>query len=47
MTEPPRDWDRELANIDRAIAKQQPAAGPVQTGPRPPPPPRRSAVLSP
>ena len=25
MTEPPRDWDRELANIDRAMAKQQPA----------------------
>ena len=33
MTEQPRDWDREMANIDRAIAKQQPAATPpVQTG---------------
>jgi hypothetical protein len=26
MTEPPRDWDRELADIDKAMAKQQPAA---------------------
>ncbi|HZN99551.1 MAG TPA: hypothetical protein VFB61_17645 [Gemmatimonadales bacterium] len=37
MTEQPRDWDKELADIDRAIAKQ-PAGGPVtasgQTGPR-------------
>jgi hypothetical protein len=23
MTEQPRDWDKEMANIDRAIAKQQ------------------------
>jgi hypothetical protein len=31
MTEQPRDWDRELANIDRAIAKQPevPAGTPV------------------
>jgi hypothetical protein len=46
MTEPPRDWDRELANIDRAIAKQQPAAGPVQTGPRPTAPQRRFVALT-
>ena len=33
MTEQPRDWDKELANIDRAIAKQPaaPAAAPVAT----------------
>jgi hypothetical protein len=31
MTEPPRDWDKELADIDRVIAKQPtpPAAGPA------------------
>jgi hypothetical protein len=29
MTEQPRDWDKELADIDRTIAKQQPAGGPV------------------
>jgi hypothetical protein len=28
MTEPPRDWDRELADIDKAMAKQQPAVTP-------------------
>lgn len=32
MTEPPRDWDKELANIDRAMAKQQP---PVTAGATP------------
>jgi hypothetical protein len=32
MTEQPRDWDKELADIDRAIAKQQPAGGPVPAG---------------
>jgi hypothetical protein len=38
MTEQPRDWDREMANIDRAIAKQQPpATGPVTPGATPPP----------
>jgi hypothetical protein len=37
MTEQPRDWNREMAEIDRAIAKQQPAtAAPVQTGSQPP-----------
>lgn len=36
MTEQPRDWDKELANIDRAIAKQQPATGgTVAPGTRP------------
>ena len=38
MTEQPRDWDKELADIDRAIAKQPPAGGTVtaggQAGPR-------------
>jgi hypothetical protein len=31
MTEQPRDWDKELANIDRAIARQpgNPAAAPA------------------
>jgi hypothetical protein len=44
MTEQPRDWDREMADIDRAIAKQQPATGgPVQPG-RPPVPPQRRFV---
>lgn len=42
MTEQPRDWDKELANIDRAIAKQGGAPGspPVPTGA----PPRRRFV---
>jgi hypothetical protein len=31
MTEQPRDWDKELADIDRAIAKQQGGA-PVPAG---------------
>ena len=38
MTEQPRDWDKELANIDRAIAKQpSPGGAPVAVatpGPR-------------
>jgi Na+-translocating ferredoxin:NAD+ oxidoreductase RnfD subunit len=47
MTEQPRDWDRELANIDKAIAKQQPAAsGPAQTGSTPPPVHRRFVALT-
>jgi hypothetical protein len=47
MTEQPRDWDRELANIDRAISKQQPAAtGPVQSGGLPPTPQRRFVALT-
>jgi hypothetical protein len=45
-----RDWDRELANIDKAIAKQgtaPPGAAPAAAGaPRPPagPAPRRRSV---
>lgn len=47
MTEQPRDWDRELANIDKAIAKQQPAGtGPVQTGSPPPTGQRRFVALT-
>src|SRR3954469_21424104 len=30
MTEQPKDWDKELANIDRAMAKQ--SATPASTG---------------
>jgi hypothetical protein len=47
MTEQPRDWDREMANIDHAIAKQQPATGgPVQPGSSPVPPKRRFIALT-
>lgn len=36
MTEQPRDWDKELADIDRAIAKQPtPASPPTGPGGRP------------
>lgn len=31
MTEQPRDWDKELADIDRAIAKQPAATAPAAT----------------
>ena len=42
MTEPPRDWDKELADIDKAIAKQGgPGSPPVAAGP---PPPRRRFI---
>jgi hypothetical protein len=40
MTEQPRDWDKELADVDRAIARQQgnppavPASGTAATTPR-------------
>jgi hypothetical protein len=36
MTEQPRDWDKEMADIDRAIAKQPAPAqpGPMTTGRR-------------
>jgi hypothetical protein len=51
MSDQPRDWDRELANIDKAIAKQGPgpAGSPPSVGavPRTPPvvpPPRRRSV---
>ena len=47
MSDQPRDWDRELANIDKAIAKQQPAGtGPVQTGSPSPTAPRRFVALT-
>ena len=36
MSEQPRNWDRELADIDKAIAKQ--GSVPAQTGSAPPPP---------
>jgi hypothetical protein len=46
MTEQPRDWDKELADIDRAAAKQQaaPAGTPLRGGP--PPPQRRFVALA-
>lgn len=43
MTEPPRNWDKELADVDRAIAKQQPASTPASGG-RPLPPAQRRFV---
>lgn len=46
MTEEPRNWDREMAEIDKAIAKQ-PAGGTPATPPRagqPVPPPQRRFV---
>jgi hypothetical protein len=33
MTEPPRDWDKELAAIDRAMARHQPQAEPPPAKP--------------
>jgi hypothetical protein len=45
MTEQPRDWDKELANIDRAIAKQSgPGPSPAAAVPVPTPAPRRRFV---
>jgi hypothetical protein len=35
MTEQPRDWDKELADIDRVIAKQPAAPAPPASGPAP------------
>jgi hypothetical protein len=47
MTEQPRDWDRELASVDRAIAKQQPAGtAPVPGGGPPLPAGRRFVALT-
>lgn len=46
MTEQPRDWDRELADVDRAIAKQQPAASTPATGGPHPPARRRFVALT-
>jgi hypothetical protein len=36
MTDPPRNWDKELADIDRVIEKQGPAAPPGQPPALPP-----------
>jgi hypothetical protein len=45
MTEQPRNWDKELADVDRAIAKQQgPPAVPPAAGT--PPPGRRFVALA-
>lgn len=51
MTQPPRDWDREMAKIDRAMADQPPAAPAgrpvaIRTAGAPPPaaPPARVTV---
>jgi hypothetical protein len=47
MTEQPGDWDRKMADIDRAIAKQQPASGgPVQPGAPAATPQRRFVALT-
>src|SRR3954466_14752882 len=47
MTEQPRNWDREMADIDRAIAKQQPATGgSAQPGSPPVTPQRRFVALT-
>jgi hypothetical protein len=47
MTEPPRDWDRELAQVDRAIAKQQaPTAAPAAGQAGHPPAGRRFVALT-
>jgi hypothetical protein len=48
MTEQPRDWDKELANIDRAIEKQSPPAraGGAVPVPTPTPPSRRFVALA-
>jgi hypothetical protein len=47
MTEQPRDWDKELANIDRAIAKQPgPGATSSPVAVAPPSPRRRFVALT-
>lgn len=38
MTEQPRDWDKELAKIDRVVAKQSSSPPPVAPGGTSPPP---------
>jgi hypothetical protein len=43
MTEQPRDWDKEMANIDKAIAKQS-GPGPAAPIPVPTPVPQRRFV---
>jgi hypothetical protein len=39
VTEQPRDWDKELANIDRVLAKQSSSPAPVAPGRAASPPP--------
>lgn len=46
MTEDPRNWDKELADIDRAIAKQPSAAPPATGGPPLSPTRRRFVALT-
>jgi hypothetical protein len=47
MTEPPRDWDKEMAEIDRAIAKQPASARPpASTAPGPVTTQRRFVALT-
>jgi hypothetical protein len=46
MTEPPRNWDKELAEVDRAIAKRQPASTPATGGGPLPPAQRRFIALT-
>jgi len=46
MTEQPRDWDKELANIDRAIAKQAPPPGSAPVAVPSPAPRRRFVALT-
>jgi hypothetical protein len=45
MTEQPRDWDKELANIDRVMAKQSGSAPPIAPT-RPAAPPSTAAVAA-
>ena len=51
MTQPPRDWDKELAAIDRAMATQPAGApsapAPVRIGPGGPPPAARAPAAVP
>jgi hypothetical protein len=47
MTEQPRNWDKELADIDKVIARQPaPAPAPAGSGQTAPPPQRRFVALT-
>jgi len=46
MTEQPRDWDKELAHIDRTIAKQSPPSGSAPVAVPTPVPQRRFVALT-